>query len=185
MKRYYFISDDLDDLESVEKELEARGIETPQIHVYSRNDAEVEQHDLHNVEAVLKSDVVHGTERGALYGIIGAAAVLLVAYLTGITETPAGWIPFVFLAIVILGFCTWQGGLFGIQVEHHDFRRFDEELDAGRHVFFVDVADDQKSTLDEVTAKHSGLRSAGSGEATPDLVINAQRQWKSFVNWAP
>ena len=42
MKRHYFISDDLDDLERIEEELEQRGINTPQIHVLSKDDAAVE-----------------------------------------------------------------------------------------------------------------------------------------------
>ena len=54
MKRYYYLSTDLDDLEIVERDLEAAGITTPQIHVLSLDDQGVEQHHLHNVEAVLK-----------------------------------------------------------------------------------------------------------------------------------
>ena len=65
MKRYYYISDDLNDLESIERELEDKGFSTPQIHVLSENDAEVEKHHLHAIEAVLKQDVVHSTELGA------------------------------------------------------------------------------------------------------------------------
>ena len=35
MRRHYFISDNLDDLEVFEEQLEAAGISTPQIHVLS------------------------------------------------------------------------------------------------------------------------------------------------------
>ena len=54
MKRYYFISDDLDDLEAIETQLEAQGISTPQIHVLSEKDAEVESHHLHDVNSLMK-----------------------------------------------------------------------------------------------------------------------------------
>jgi hypothetical protein len=61
MERHYYLSDDLDDLEAVENELEAAGISTPQIHVLSENDSEVENHHLHEVDSFTKSDVVHST----------------------------------------------------------------------------------------------------------------------------
>ena len=41
MKRHYFISDDLDDLAAVERELDAAGITPPQVHVLSNDDAGV------------------------------------------------------------------------------------------------------------------------------------------------
>ena len=38
MKRYFYLSDDLDDLEAIQKELEERDITEPQIHVLSEQD---------------------------------------------------------------------------------------------------------------------------------------------------
>ena len=55
MLRHYFISNSLDDLEVFEEQLEAAGVSTPQIHVLSRNDAEVENHHhLHAVQSFMK-----------------------------------------------------------------------------------------------------------------------------------
>ena len=51
MNRHYYISDNLNDLEKVETELEASGIDTEQIHVLSERDAEVERHHLHDVSS--------------------------------------------------------------------------------------------------------------------------------------
>lgn len=184
MNRHYYISDDLDDLEIIERDLEAAGISTPQIHVLSEDDAGVENHQLHEVEAVLKKDVVHGTERGAVVGVICAALVILAAWLTGITETIT-WVPPIFLAIVVLGFCTWEGGLIGIQEPHVDFARFRDDLDAGRHVLFVDVDPDQEAILRRVVSEHDRLRDAGEGAATPSLVVKAQQKWSRFMQLAP
>ena len=44
MKRHYFISDSLDDLERVEIELEQGGLIKPQIHVLSDNESEISEH---------------------------------------------------------------------------------------------------------------------------------------------
>ena len=153
MKRHYYISDDLDDLRDVENNLKSAGITTPQIHVLSKDDAGVEMRRLHQVEAVLKMDVVRGTERGAMVGLAGATAVLLLAWLLGFTETYT-WVPAIFLAVIVLGFCTWEGGLIGIQEPHMDFRRFQRDLNAGRHVLFVDIDPGQETALRTVTSHH-------------------------------
>ena len=184
MKRHYYISDNLDELEAVEHELEDGGVSKPQMHVLSENDADVEQHHLHEVEAVLKQDVVHGTEVGAVIGVIAAALVLGVAWLAGWPDTVT-WVPFIFLAVVLLGFCTWEGGLFGIQVPHQEFRRFRDSLREGKHVFFVDVNETQEPVLARVIGDHPQMQLAGVGGSTPSWVIGLQQKWRSFTQTMP
>lgn len=184
MKRHYYISDDLDDLEIVERDLEAAGVSTPQIHVLSEDDAGVEQHHLHNVEAVLKKDVVHGTELGAVVGVIAGAIILLLAWFSGLTETYT-WVPAIFLSVIVVGFCTWEGGLIGIQEPHVDFQRFQNQLHEGKHILFVDVDTDQEQILHNVVSQHPKLKDAGEGASTPGWVIGAQQKWAKFVQVAP
>src|ERR1700758_1699893 len=108
MQRRYFISDDLDDLEVVEEQLEGAGVSTPQIHVLTAHDADLDHHEhLHRVQSFMKKDIVHSTLIGAVIGVCASALVLAVAHFAGWTQTAAGWVPFVFLAVVVLGFCTW------------------------------------------------------------------------------
>ena len=184
MKRHYYISDDLDDLEVVESDLESAGVTTPQIHVLSEDDAGLDEHHLHKVEAVLKKDVVHGTELGALVGVVAAAVVLAIAYFSGLTETYT-WVPAIFLAVILLGFCTWEGGLIGIQEPHVDFKRFQDDLKAGRHVLFVDVDAEQEETLRSIVDQHPKLTPAGEGAATPKVVVKAQEKFSDFMKVAP
>lgn len=184
MKRHYYISDDLGDLSVVERDLEQAGVTTPQIHVLSENDAALENYHLHKVEAVLKKDVVRGTELGAIVGAIGASIVLLVCWYTGFSETYT-WVPAIFLSIVILGFCTWEGGLIGIQEPHAEFRQFNDVLAAGKHILFVDVDPEQEETLARITREHPKLETVGVGSSTPRFVVVAQQKWAHFLKVAP
>ena len=181
MLRHYFISSDLDDLEKVEQELEAEGITEPQIHILSEKDADVENHHLHEVEPVLKQDVVHSTEIGAVIGFVISSATLMLAYEMGWTESAAGWLPFIFLAIVILGFCTWEGGFIGIQKPNVHFERFQELLHKGKHVLFVDVDSNQEPVFAKVINAHPKLEPAGLGSATPHWVVRWQDKFHSFM----
>jgi hypothetical protein len=184
MKRHYYISDDLLDLEMIEQQLEAAGVSTPQIHVLSEDESGLESHHLHRVEGVLKKDVVKGTELGAVVGAIGAAAVLILAWKSGLTDNYT-WVPAVFLALIILGFCTWEGGLIGIQKPHAEFIRFQEDLKAGKHILFVDTNPEQESILRSVVSAHPKLQSAGEGTPTPGWVVDAQNKFARFMHLAP
>jgi hypothetical protein len=102
------------------------------------------------------------------------------AYLLGWTATAAGWVPFIFLAIVVLGFCTWEGGFFGIQVPNAHFRRFRKNLQEGKHVFFVDVEPEQEAVLEQVVNHHPTLKVAGTGSAAPHWIVAWLHRWHQF-----
>jgi len=177
MKRHFFISDDLDDLEALERELERDGVPTEQIHTLTLDDTAAERRpDLNDVQSLMKRDVVHSGSYGLAVGVAGAAAVLAVTWLAGWYTTQVGWIPFIFLAIIVLGFFTWEGGFIGIQTFNASFDRFRTELEAGRHLFFVDLRPDQEPVLRRVIENYPSARSAGTGRSTPHWLVNLQRR---------
>ncbi|GAA0368189.1 magnesium transporter [Bowmanella denitrificans] len=185
MLRYYYLSNDLHDLAKVEEDMQRRGFSKPHFHVLSEHDAEVEQHHLNAIEPVLKKDVVHSTETGALFGILAAVFILAMAYWLGWTDTAAGWLPFVFLAVVVLGFCTWEGGLIGIQVPNRRFKRFQTLLAKGHHILFVDVDQSQELVLSEILQQHPGLKQIGTGETAPRWVVKGQEKFDRFMKAMP
>jgi hypothetical protein len=185
MKRHYFISDNLDELEAVEGELEARGITTFQIHVLSQRDADVEHHRLHEVMSFMKQDVVHSTLFGAAIGVVVCVLLLSLVHTAGLANTAAGWMPFVFLAVVLLGFCTWEGGLRGIQEPNHHFRRFQKLLQDGKHVFFVDVDSREEIVLKQVVAAHPTLKADGVEPAGAHWIVAWQQKCLNFVRTLP
>jgi len=183
--RHYYISDNLDELEVLEEQLEAAGVSTPQIHVLSTNDADVASHrNLHDVTSFMKKDVVHSTKIGAVIGAGAVALILSVAYFSGWTESPAGWIPFIFLAVVVFGFCTWEGGLFGIQVPNHNFSRFQKALKEGKHVLFVDLEPDQETVLQSILNLHPQVEAAGTESNHQLGVIEFQKRVPRFFKEA-
>ncbi len=175
--RHYFISNDLDDLEVVQQQLEGEGLTKPQIHVLSLDDMAVENHHrLHDVSSFMKTDVLRSGEIGLLVGLAIAAALLLIAYFAGWTAAPVGWLPFVLLAAIVLGFATWEGGFIGIQRRNTHFARFEKALADGNHVFFVDVEPGQEDILDAVISPRQGIAMAGTEKGTPHWVLEGQKR---------
>ena len=184
MKRYYFIGDDLGTVAAVERQLLERDVAAEKIHVLSLDDTDAERRHLHDVQSLMKRDVIHSTEIGALIGLAASIIALVAAQLTGLVAQ-VGWVPFVFLAIVLLGFFTWEGGLWGIQVPNSRFRRFENALRSGRHIFFVDIDPADEAALQAVMKTHPELESAGSGSSSPRWLIGFQQGVRRFVQWAP
>lgn len=180
--RHYFISDSLDDLDVFEQELEAKDVDTVQIHVLSLDDTGAENHvHLHDVTSIMKKDVIRSGEWGLGIGVVASALVLTVAYLSGWTSSAAGWVPFIFLAIIVLGFCTWEGGFVGIQRRNKNFQRFEDELNSGKHVFFVDLRPDQEGILDELVKRHPSLELAGTERGTPQWIMRGSKHIPHFL----
>jgi hypothetical protein len=185
MKRHYFISDNLDDLAAVESELESRGLSSLQIHVLSQNDAEVEHRKLHQVMSFMKTDVVRSTLIGAMIGICLCMLTLGIAHAAGVAETQMGWIPVVFLALVLLGFCTWEGGLRGIQEPNARFQGFQTALSSGKHVLFVEIDPHEESILQQVVTAHPGLDGVRVERAGPHWVVDWQQKCINFIRARP
>ena len=181
--RHYFVSDDLDDLELLEEELEQRGVENPQIHVLSKDDPGVANHvHLHAVQSLLKNDVIHSAEVGAVAGLIGAILVLSVAYFLELPEKSVGWVPFIFLSIVVFGFCTWEGGLIGMQRPNYHYKRFEEALDEGKHVFIIELDLDQESILEGLLEAHPHLEAKGTEIGQPHWIFACRHWLLEFVD---
>jgi hypothetical protein len=185
MKRHYFISDNLDDLADVERELESRGLSSLQIHVLSQSDAEVEHRKLHPVVTFMKTDVVRSTLIGAIIGISLCMLTLGIAHAVGVAETKIGWIPVIFLSIVLLGFCTWEGGLRGIQEPNHHFLSFQQALQSGKHILFVDVDKDQEAVLSGVATQHPEMKGLRVDAAGPHWVVAWQQRCLNFIRTLP
>lgn len=183
MKRFYYISDNLDDLEQIEHQLEAGGIARPQIYLLSNDDVGLENRDVNRVASFLKTNLIHAGEIGALLGLAIAAVILLISYFSGIAAQ-AGWAPFIFLAIVGFGFATWEAGFIGMQTPNVHFARFEEALEQGRHVLFVETDREDQRKLKAVIKQYPSLERAGTEVTHTRALMVLLKYWERFRNWA-
>jgi hypothetical protein len=183
VKRFYYISDNLDDLERIEHQLEAGGIARPQIYMLSNDDVGLENRDVNRVASFLKTDVIHAGEIGAVLGIAVASLILLVSHFSGIAAQ-VGWAPFIFLAIIGFGFATWEAGFIGMQIPNIHFTRFEEALEQGRHVLFVETDREDQKKLKAVIKQYPGLEHAGTEVTHTRALMMMLKYWERFRNWA-
>lgn len=181
LKRHFYIGDDLDDLERFEEELERADIHTPQIHMLTLDEANAaHHHHLHEVTSLMKTDLVHSALLGAAVGACVSIFILFLAYFAGWTDSRAGWLPFVFLSIVVLGFFTWEGGLWGIQNPNVHFKEFSQALREGKHIFFVDLEPGRGKIVRKLARKHPNIKPAGVSAGAPHWIVTWQYRLKHF-----
>lgn len=181
MTRYFFIGTNLDDLEHLEQDLEQAGVVTPQIHVLTEYEHDAHRRHVHQVTPFMKKDVVHSALVGAACGVGLAALALIITILGGWYEY-AGGIPFLFMAIVVLGFCTWLGGFRGIQTSNSRTRQFDQAVRDGKHVFFVDYPSGQGRILEETSGRYPSVEMAGRARGAPGWLVYSQHNIKRFFS---
>jgi hypothetical protein len=181
--RHYFISDDLDDLDLLEDQLEHAGIDSPRIHVLSNDSVGVANHiHLNAVQSIFTRDVVHSGEVGALIGLLGVCLVLGVTYFLDLPDATIGWTPYIFLSVVVMGFCTWEGGLVGMQKTNYHFKRFEAALEEGKHVFIIDLDPNQEISLSIVLQDHPKLLEAATEVGSPHFVLASLHWLTAFID---
>ena len=181
--RHYFISDDLDDLDLLEDQLEHAGIDSPRIHVLSNDSVGVANHiHLHAVQSIFTRDVVHCTVVGAIIGLLGVCLVLGVTYVLDLPDAIIGWTPYIFLSIVVMGFCTWEGGFVGMQKTNYHYKQFESALEDGKHVFIVDLDPNQESSLTIALQDHPKLLEAATEVGSPHWILASLHWLTAFID---
>lgn len=82
----------------------------------------------------------------------------------------------------MFGFLTWSGGFYGIQTPHKDFRRFQKDLNNGKHIFIIDVDPSQENIILQMQQLHPDIDHAGTGNATPRWVVMGQQNFKNITS---
>ena len=184
MKRYFYVSNELDDLQNVENALEESGISRAQIHVLSNDDAGVKERNLNQVYSWFKTDVISTTYKGLIVGLILAVVVIFFSNSLGAVDS-IGWAPFIMLAIVCVGFCTWEGGLIGSHLPSSRFKNFQRSLEEGKHILMVDAEAKDIDFIDSVVAKNPGMKAAGADVTKDQWTVVTERRLRQFASWGP
>lgn len=183
MIRHYFISDDIEDLTAVEQELLDAGLDNTQLRVLS-DFKRSHVHKVEEVDSLSRRDIIHSGLVGGCIGLAAAAVILAVGYYSG-AQTIETWLPYLFLSVVVACFCTWEGGLFGIQASNVQFRRFESLIQQGYHVLLVDLNKVQDESLRRVVEQHPKLHDAGTGQGRPSWLVASHKNVNAFIKAMP
>ena len=124
----------------------------------------------------MKIDIVHSGLIGAAVGACVFSTILMLTHYLDWHKLGAGWMPFIFLALILFWFCIWEGGLIGIHRPNHLFVQFKQALKDGLHVFYVDLYPAQESILERILKLHPQVSLAGTGKSEPHWLVLFQQK---------
>lgn len=139
MKRFYYLTDNIESTEKVSEDLHAEGISDWHFHVLSKDEAGLQKKHVHVANPLHRFDIIHSGERGALIGgVLGFLIGTLAVMMSPLGSIFGMW--FALLPTVVFGcFGAWVGGMVGLSHENYKIARFTDEIEAGRFLIMVDA----------------------------------------------
>lgn len=164
MKRLYFLTKSISEVDNVAEDLHRAGVSDGNFHVLSNNKAELSDHRIPMTSPLHERDIVRCMERGALVGITAGVFCSIAGILFSDVIAVAGYrAP---LAIVVVSglFGAWAGGLCGMSLENHKIRRFHDAIAAGFYLIMVDAGSVDEQLLSTVMVWHPQVYKAGEDD---------------------
>lgn len=147
MKQYYYLTESIDSVEKISDDLHKAGVDDQHIHIIGEKVEGIESHHLHKARDMDETDIVRSSERGALFGII--LGVLFFAL--GMTYKPFGFeiegVALVMITILIVGSCTWWGGIIGSYFDNYRIAAFHQAIHDNKYLIMVDTTASQGSAI--------------------------------------
>ena len=165
MKRFYYLTSDIESVEKISQDLHEQGISDWNFHVLSKDEAGLYRRHINSATPWQELDIVHSALRGTLIG----AGLSLIAGLAVMAFTSFGVYSVFLLVVVGALFGTWAGGFVGISHENYKIARFHDDIEAGKYLVMVDVHPDEQHRVQEIMSK-SHPEAEASGEDT--TIIN-------------
>lgn len=148
MKRLYYLTHEIDAVDSISKTLHEAGITDWNFHVLSKDKAGLTTHRIHSTTPLHERDIIHSSEQGAVIGVIAGLCLALILVATDVLPaSPMGYLGFAALVFVFLMHGIWAGGFVGIQRENYKIRQFHDELEEGQYLLMIDVAPKDEETI--------------------------------------
>lgn len=146
-RRLYYLADNIETVDRAANLLQRQGIDGWNFHVLSKDDVGLYKHHLHSATPLHSQDVLRSGERGALTGFIAGLIIsLIVIGVFGFFQNR-----FIIAALVITLLVTmhgaWAGGMAGLASENYKIRRFHGDIEAGRFLLMIDVANNSREKV--------------------------------------
>lgn len=162
MKRLYFIVDDIKHTEQISNDIHKAGISDWHFHVLSKDDSGLYRRHIHTANIYHRNDLLHSGQQGLIFGVVSGILLLLGLHLFNV-ELPQ-YMPLI-LFVLVASFGAWLGGFYGIQMNNYQMKRFENEIDKGKYLIFIDVGRNNQLKVKELMHKyHPEAKDMGQGD---------------------
>ncbi len=151
MKQHHYLFDSLDDLQRACNDLEFIGVEHQYLHVAYASHLSLEKRHLNDMGFWRESDLLHTALRGLIVGIIASVATGA-ALLQWLGNSELGLVVSGFVSLIVLGFCTWVGGMIGVSHDNWRVSPYHDLIQQGKSLLIVDVSEKNEPEITRLMA---------------------------------
>ncbi len=161
MNRIFFIAPDVQSAKQVVNDLLRSDIPQDQIHAIAKDEIPLE--DLPGASFFEKKDMAHALEQGlALGGATGVLAGLVAMTLPAAGVVLGGGAILLSTTLAGLGIGTYGALLRAVNIPNTALKEYEQDLENGRILIFVDVPNDKVDAIRELIPKaHREVREGG------------------------
>jgi hypothetical protein len=149
-RRLYYLTDNIDTVDSIAEALHGAGITDWNFHVLSKDEAGLYKHRVHSANPLQAHDVLRYGERGALFGVLAGVAIagLVIGPLDYFQNAPV--IAFIVITVLVAMHGAWTGGMAGLAQDHYRVKRFHHDIEAGRYLLMIDTDRAHRERVKEI-----------------------------------
>src|SRR6266702_523564 len=145
-RRLYFLLPDLGSAIRTANDLLLARVEDGHMHFLAKRGMSLGE--LHEANALQKSDAVHGAELGFVIGGLGGFLIGIYIYLT-----PPEGVTLLIGTVIGAVFGAWAASLVALSVPNTRLKPFQKDIDAGKILLMVDVPPSRIEELKELVSR--------------------------------
>ena len=163
-RRLYFLLPDLGSAIQTANDLLLARIEDSHMHFLARRGTDLGE--LHEANALQKSDAVHGAELGFVIGGAGGFLIGIYIYLTPPDGITLQLVTVLIATVIGAVFGAWAASLVALSVPNTRLKPFQKDIDAGKILLMVDVPPSRIEELKELVSRRHPEATAHGIEPT-------------------
>jgi len=165
-RRLYFLLPDLGSAIQTANDLLLARIEDQYMHFLAKRGMSLGQ--LHEANALQKSDAVHGAQLGFVIGGVGGFLIGIYIYLTPPDGVALQLVTVLIGTVIGAIFGAWAASLVALSVPNSRLRPFQKEIDAGKILLMVDIPTSRiQDVQDLVSRRHPEVTAHGIEPTLP------------------
>lgn len=153
MKRLFYVTNNLDDAESISNEVHKLGIDDHHFFVLSRDEKGLKTHHLHGSRSLDKTEILAAKKRANFFAIL-ACIVAIASVGFAIDLIPKNILFIVIAAVIAFVVVKSIVILAGTSFDDYFKGVFDEHLNCGEVIIIIDVAKNQSQIIEKQLENH-------------------------------
>lgn len=153
MKRLFYATPDISDVEHISDEIHAKGVDDHHFYVINRDEDAIKTHHLHGGTSLENSKLFAGNKKSNVFAALaGSVSLILIASHSEVFGG-SGTVP-IPLLLVVAAILVFVVRMVGASFDNYFLNLFNQHIDAGETIVVIDVERNKIDDIKSVLGQH-------------------------------